>query len=358
MGECYRHLVLDDRVDIEKMVGQGLSLTQIARVLGVHKSTISRELRRNLWRPSTTSGAYRPEKLRWTRRHELTDVQYRATRAQARADRRSVNCHRPRVFVDDQMVTYVIDRLRDGWTPQMIAGRIKSGLAHGLVARSVCPETIYQWIYAPAQRHRGLAQYLTRGHKRRRHRSGRRVHSSHIPFRVSIHHRPPEVDDRSQFGHWEGDTVLGVKSVGDGIHTEVERKSRRLIAVKLHRVTSEAVAAAQHAIFAGLPAHAARSVTLDNGAEHHLHHRLDQLAMPVYFADPYCSWQRGTNEHFNGRLRRYLPKGTDFTSLTQTDLDDIVESINNQPLKCLNWATPNEAFNQLNSTHPTRCTSN
>jgi IS30 family transposase len=337
---------LDERVEIEKGVDGGESLAMIARRLGRPTSTVSREVKRNGWRPSNTSAAYRPEKLLWCRQSGLTDVEYRASLAQSRSTARGGNSHRPRVFRDDAMVTYVIRKLEAGWSPEMIAGRAGAGFPDAAVG-PVCHETIYQWIHSPAQKHRRLWECLPRGHKRRRQRPGRRVHSSKIPFRVSIRHRPPEVGDRSEFGHWEGDTVLGLKLVGDGIHTEVERASRFLVARKIAHVRSTDVADAQHEVFAPMPALAARSVTLDNGAEHHLHHRLDELAMPVYFADPYCSWQRGTNENRNGILRRYLPKGTDFTGLAQHDLDDIVNEINNQPLKILGWATPAEVFHQL-----------
>jgi IS30 family transposase len=253
------------------------------------------------------------------------------------------------VFARDDMVDYVIGRLQAGWTPMMIAGRIHAGFP-GCPTRTVSHETIYQWIYSPKQRHRGLAQYLVRGHTRRRNKHQRRVRSWGIPFRVSIHHRPDQINNRSEFGHWEGDTVLGVTTVGDGIHTAVERLSRLLRAQKIPAVTSQATHAAQMAIFTPMPAHAARSVTLDNGTENHLHYRLDELAMTTYFTDPYCSWQKGTIEHFNGRLRRYLPKGTDFTTITQTDLDHIINDINNQPLQILSWATPAEVFHQLCST--------
>ena len=346
MGQQYSHLSLDERIEIEKGFDCQESLAVIARRLGRPTSTVSREVKRNGWRPSNTSAAYRPEKLLWCRKGELTGVEYRASVAQSKTTVRSLNSHRLRVFYDDAMVTYVVRRLEAGWTPEMIAGRAGAGFSDA-PAGSVSHETIYRWIYSPAQKHRRLWECLPRGHKRRRARPGRRVHSSRIPFRVSIRHRPPEADQRSEFGHWEGDTVLGLKSVGNGIHTEAERTSRFLMARKIDKVCSHAVAAAQYEVFSPLPAHAAKSVTLDNGAEHHLHHMLDRLAMPVYFADPYCSWQRGTNENRNGILRRYLPKGTDFTTLTQHDLDDIVDEINNQPMKCLGWATPAEVFHQL-----------
>jgi IS30 family transposase len=163
---------------------------------------------------------------------------------------------------------------------------------------------------------------------------------------VSIHERPDAINQRSEFGHWEGDTVLGAKTDHDGIHTEVERTSKYLMAYKIPDLSATTTAITQLAMFTKLPAHALRSTTLDNGAENHRHYLLNLLAVQVFFADPYSAWQRGTNEHFNGVLRRYLPKGTSLTTLTDQELADIVEEINNRPLKCLNWNTPTETFQQ------------
>jgi len=344
MNQGYRHLSLDERSEIEKGLDRQESIRSIAKRLNRHPSTISREAKRNAWRPSNTSAAYRPVRLYWCRRGYLTQLEYRASVAHTKAGTRAVNSHQRLVFSSDDMVAYVIDRLRAGWTPMMIAQRSRRGLP-GSAPTPVSHETIYQWIYAPDQRHRRLFDYLVRGHKKRRHKQGRRVHSSRIRFRVSISQRPAHVNERTEFGHWEGDTVEG-RAHKNGIHTSVERTTRFLVAKKITAITSQATIDAQHSIFATLPPHAARSVTLDNGHENHLAHQLDIYAMPVYYAHPYCSWERGTNEHFNGILRRYLPKGTDLTDLTQQELDDITTHINNRPLKCLDWLTPAEAFQQ------------
>jgi len=335
---------LDERVQIEKGLDRHESVRVIAARLGRSPSTISREVRRNSWRPSNTSAAYRPVKLYWCRKGWLTDRDYRASVAMVTAARRGVNSHRPVVFASDAMVEYVTDRLRSGWTPAMIAGRTAARLPGG-APRPVSHETIYQWIYCPAQRGRGLAGYLPRGHTTRRHHHGRRVHSSHIPYRVSISARPDEANDRTQFGHWEGDTVEG-RAHADGIHTEVERHTRFLAARKIDSITSQATLDAQRSIFGPLPPEAARSVTLDNGHENHLSYMLDEDAIPVYHAHPYSSWERGSNEHVNGLIRRYLPKDTNLTGIDQHGLNDIVADINNHPLKCLGWLTPAEAFTQ------------
>ena len=155
----------------------------------------------------------------------------------------------------------------------MIAGRTRLDFPDQRQMQA-CPETICRFIYAKENRHRGLAQYLPRAHKKRRKHHGRRVHSSKIPNRVSIHHRPEEVNDRSVFGHWEGDSVLGVRSVGDGIHTEVERLTRMMIATKVKTITSRDGVDAQKELFTTLPAQARISTTMDNGTEMRLHTKL------------------------------------------------------------------------------------
>lgn len=173
-----------------------------------------------------------------------------------------------------------------------------------------------------------------------------------------IHDRPPQVEDRAEFGHWEADSVLGTRGTG-ALHTEVERTSRYLAAVPIDSTTAQATLQAQHRLFTGLPAHAVRSVTADNGIEFSWHYKLaDTIGVPTYFADPYSAYQRGTNEHFNGRIRKYLPKGTSFADLTTEELTEIITEINNRPRKVLGWRTPAEVFEQLCSTQPTCCTSN
>lgn len=360
MATGYRHLDLDERIEIEKLLDRpGATIRGIARTLGRSPSTISREITRGGWRPSNENASYTPYRDAALRGEEATPVQYRAGRAQKRANRRAANSHRPHRLATDAAVTYVVHNLRRGWTPEMIAGRVR--LDHpGDRSMWMCPETIYQFIYAPQNRHYGLAQYLPRGHKKRRKHKGRRVHSSRIPLRVSIHHRGQDVDDRSVFGHYEGDSIEGRKCVGDGIHTEVERRTRMVFATKVTALTSTEGIGAQLRIFSALPSQARKSTTMDNGTEMHHHHRLvSELGMDTYFADPYSSWQRGTNEHMNGRIRRYLPKNTDFSNLTEEELQEIVSEINNQPRKCLGWRTAQEAFTtELHSlVTDQRCTS-
>jgi IS30 family transposase len=246
----------------------------------------------------------------------------------------------------DRLVDWVLSALRRGWTPEEISGRLPIEFP-GDESMRVGVETLYAWIYAPHRRDRQLWQYLPRGHRKRRRRLGRKVHSERIKWRTSIHDRPGEVEDRVQFGHWESDSVLGVRGTG-ALHTTVERRSRFLHATKLPGPTAQTTVDAQIGFYRVLPAHAVASVTVDNGSEFAFHYQLaDTLGIPTYFADPYSAWQRGTNEHFNGRIRKYLPKGTSFENLTQVELDEFITEINNRPRKILDWATPAEVFQEL-----------
>lgn len=238
---------------------------------------------------------------------------------------------------------WVIKRLVRGWSPEQISGRIKLVFKDDLKMR-ICPETIYSFIYSPEFKHRKFWEYLPRNHGKRRRWHGRKVHKGSIPNRISIHDRPEIIDKNIEFGHFEGDSVEGKNHKGGGVHTEVERVSRRYFVKLVNNINSEEAIKAQIEIFESLPASARKSTTLDNGRENHLHIKLKDIGMDTYFADPYSSWQRGSNEYHNGLLRRYFPKGTNFKTVSQEEIDEVVKEINNRPRKCLRFFTPNEVF--------------
>ena len=348
MTAHYRHLTLEDRIEIERLLEKGDSLAGIARRLGVHRSTISRERRRGSWQPERDHANLRPylrNRLDTRGPHERL---YLGGQAQLDADRRKARSHQPYRMKHDRLVDWVVSALRRGWTPEEISGRLPLEFPHDERMR-VAAETLYTWIYAPEQKHRQLWQYLPRGQRKRRRRQGRRVQSERIRWRTSIHERPAVIEDRLEFGHWESDSVLGLRGTG-GLHTTVERRSRYLQAVKIPQIAADPTLHAQLTLYSSLPTHAVRSVTADNGSEFAFHYQLaDALAVPTYFADPYSAWQRGTNEHFNGRIRKYLPKGTSFEDLDQNELDEYITEINNRPRKILGWATPAEVFQELSS---------
>jgi IS30 family transposase len=317
-----------ERDEIARLHAQVCSVREIARQLNRSPSTISKELRAGMWHD-----------------HNVHKAVYVAIHAQHLHDDRARRSHQATTFTHEPLEAYVRLKLQDGWSPEQISGELPKAYPDDWDMR-VSHETIYGYIYAPDRADEKLWEYLPRKQKKRRKRPGRKVHRSHIPDRVSIHERPEAVNQKIEFGHYEGDSVEGKRSVGDGLHTEVERVSRKLFARKVARIASADTATAQTKIFASLPAEARRSTTLDNGCENHAHGQLKVLGMDTYFADPYSSWQRGSNEYHNGLLRRYLPKGTDFTSLSQAELDDIVAEINNRPRKCLDYATPDEVFSR------------
>lgn len=303
-----------------------VSNKQCAKRLKRSVSTVGRELKRNNWKGH----------------------HYVAIHAQGNAERREKEkAHGKEELKNPDVYEYVTDKLRGGWSPDQIAGKLR--LDHPKDRYFwITAETIYRWIYKEEQMKcdQPWYEYLRRKHKKRKKYKGRKVHRSHIPDRISIHQRGKLIDKRKQFGHWEGDTVEG-KGHWDGIHTEVERRSRKILGKKVERITSEVTIEAQKELFADLPELARKSTTLDNGRENHLHFQLKDLDMKTYFADPYSSWQRGTNEHGNWHLRYYFPKGTDFNDVSEEELQEVIEEINDRPRKILGYLTANEMYQKL-----------
>jgi len=309
-----KKLTEEERDRIAVLYARGVSVREIGRLLEREHTTISREVKRNRFGEA-----------------------YNAIHAQHVAEERKSNAGKRYPLKDKNTYAYVLEKLKEGWSPEQIAGR----LALEQEERIICHETIYRFIYTKTLKEDRLWEYLPRKQKHRRKQHGRKAQRSRIPQRVSIHERPEAINNRSELGHWEGDTVEG-RNHKDGIHTEVERVSRYLMATKVSAITSEETIAVQKAMFSQLAEYVRRSTTLDNGKENHLHMQLENLSMKTYFADPYSSWQRGTNENTNGLIRRYLPKKTSFTNLTQEELDDIVWEINNRPRKVLQYRKPIE----------------
>lgn len=312
-----QHITNAERDLLAKYQAEGKSIRLIARLLGRSHSTIVREIQRN-----------------------GTSLGYSAIAASGTAYMRIHVSHHRHPLKDPRTYAYVLEKLRWGWSPEQIAGRLKKESGRSLLHH----ETIYRYIYSKDAKEKRLWQYLPWHHGKRHVWFGRKSHRGQIPNKVSIHDRPEEIETRQVVGHWEGDSIVG-KGKRSGLHTEVERTTRYTQAILLPNLTSEETLNAQQIIFSSLPHHLCKSITLDNGLEFAKHEEFTQsLTIPVYFADPYSSYQRGTNEHHNGILRRYFPKGTDFTTITQHDVDEVVEEINAKPRKCLQWDTPTEQF--------------
>ena len=307
-----------ERDKIAVMLSSGANIRSVARELGRSHSSILSEIKRN-----SLGG------------------EYQAIRANDLSSKRNVVSRRLNPLKDPATYSYVYDKLRSGWSPEEISGRSKRDNDGKAV---ICHETIYRYIYSPEGRKRGLFEYLVRQHRKRRKWYGRRQYQRGIPDRISLDLRPKYINSKKKFGHWEVDSVEG-KAHRKGIHTFLERKTRFYQAVLLENIDSEFGVKAQLTLFGSLPSKARRSSTFDNGRENYNHTKLNiHLGMKTYFCDPNSAWQKGANEHFNGVLRRYIPKKTDLTTLGQFELDEIVEEINNRPLKCLRYETPNEAF--------------
>lgn len=312
------YLSSSDRDSIAVWFAAKVPIREIARRLRRDHSVISREIRRN------KSGKH-----------------YVAIAAEAKFRERKKEAGERPPLKNGELYSHVLSRLKDGWSPEQIAGRLKKE-HEGVTV--ICHETIYNFIFKPESKSLKLWQELPRGHAKRRKWHGRSGKVEKIPARVSIHDRPEEIEDRAEFGHWEGDSVIG-RGKHHGIHTEVERKTRYFQARLLPQLNSLATVEAQTKIFQALPEFARKTVTLDNGLEFVRHQELTkETGMDVYFADPYRSGQRGTNENTNGLLRRYLPKKTSFRGLSQGELNDIVAEINNRPRKCLEYSKPAELF--------------
>ena len=314
------HLTAADRGRIETLLQEQYTNKQIALRLGIHFSTVSREIKKGL----DGSGVYHA----W-----IAQVAYETNRKRCR---QTPKLDHP---INHRLRGWVVSCLQKGWDPSMISGRMK---AEGFL--TVCAETIYQWIYTSAWAiAEKLYQYLRQGKKRRTKQTGRSSHRSKIPNRVSIHDRPAVVDEKARIGDWEGDSVIYThKHV---INTVNERLSGLVAFTKLTQKTALLTA---EAVIAKLSNYVAHTITFDNGTEFTLHGKItDALGIAVYFADPYSSWQRGANENLNRQLRAYLPKRSDIRDLTQEDLDDIAWELNNQPRRNLQWHTPQEVYNWL-----------
>jgi len=308
----YTQLAQNQRYQIEALLKAGLNQTEIANVLGVNKSTISRELRRN-------------RGLRG----------YRPKQAQCLADNRRRERSQPRI--GEHIWQQVEMLLREEWSPEQIVGRI--AMEQGV---SISHEWIYQYIYADKRSGGDLYRYL-RCQKVRRKRYGTYDRRGCIPNQRSIDERPAIVDSKRRFGDWEGDTVIG-KGHRGALVTLVERKSLYTVIRSVLHKTAEAV---RHAVVDGLTPYIdwVHTITYDNGREFADHEGMARdLDTRIYFAHPYASWERGLNENTNGLIRQYFPKGRDLTSVTKHEIKKVMDKLNHRPRKSLGFRTPYEVF--------------
>ena len=312
----YNHLSFEERIVIQEMLHFGLKQKQIAWRLNRSPSTISREISRN-------------------------GFTYRAKAAHIRYEK-IIHRERPKKLENSESFSSVFQKLKAGWSPEQISGRLRLYQND----YQVSPETIYRFIYRLKGKGMDLTGLLRRSHKRRRRRSRIGPVSKAKRLR-SIHRRPAVIDQRKRLGDWEADTIHGSKKSGF-IATFVDRKSLYCLAAKLKRNTAEAFTCAARDLFAEIENDQLYSITADNGSEMSNFEELEEiLQCKLYFADPGAPWQRGLNENTNGLLRQYFPKKASFSKVRQKDVRRAVEHLNHRPRKSLGYKTPHEVFHQI-----------
>jgi transposase, IS30 family len=315
------HLTPEERDRIAQLRHQGANQKEIARAVARCPSTISRELRRN-----STAGEYYATQAQWKA------TQRRRERPLARK-------------MDDPAINEAVRRgLAQEWAPQQIAGRMQQQAC----PRRVSPQTIYAWIKQDADRKHWESSLRRRGKRPRR-----RKNAAASGDAARIDQRPEVIEERLRRGDFEGDTVLGPAGTG-GLATLVDRKSRFTIVVKVQSKNADHVHAKIKQRMQELDEQRRRSITFDNGSEFACCHRLEKyLGMELYFADPGCPYQRGTNENTNGLIRQYFPKGTDFRDISHSQVRQVEILLNNGPRACLGFRTPGKLF--FEKTPPSGC---
>lgn len=325
----YQHFSVEEREALWQMKLEKRSMRYMARALGRSPSSISREFERNVG----GRNIYKPR---------LAEERALAKRkSRGRAER----------LKNQGVRDYVISRLKTGWSPEQIAGRMPQEMD-----KTISHEAIYQYIYAQVNRdgwgelkagREDLRPYLKRRHKRRVRKGLRGTRKAPRFNGRSIDLRPPVVAARSRLGDWEGDSVVSRKSP-TALNTLVERASGLLRITKIRDGTAAETRQAVARRLSALPAPRRRTLTLDNGSENALW-RETEAGLPglrTYFAHPYHSWERGANENANGLIRWYFPKGTDFAGVPDDEIKAVEYALNNRPRKRLHFRTPVEVFGE------------
>jgi IS30 family transposase len=308
---AHHHFTREDRVLLAKLKTSGLSVPSCARILGFHPSNVYRELKRGV---SNTAIGYsvRIAQRRTRYLRTVANQQHRKLH-QAQAER----------------ITALI---RQYYSPDQAGQAV--GLSHA---------TIYRWLWAqPKAFVASIWQFLRHRKLRRKYGTKRREKQRELSKKRWIETRPETVNDRLFYGHWEGDTVHGNKHSGYLV-TLVERKSGYALVGHIPQATKEQFRQCAEQLLAPLPGHLKRSLTLDNGSEMQDYEALERHArMRIYFAHPYHSWERGSNENFNGLLRQFFPKARDFRTISSAELDLAVNLLNTRPRKRHGYVSPAE----------------
>lgn len=313
----YKHITINERCCIANFLDLGWSIRKIAKYLNRNASTISREIKRN-----SVNGKYLAH---------IANENYLNNR---------MNCGSKGKSSNHKLIEYIEKGLNKTWSPEQIAGRLRLEY-NGDKSMTIGFKTIYRWIYI---------NIIAKGDVNKLRRKGKSLKPKETrgKFNIgkSIKNRPKEVRKRETLGHWELDTVVSSRGKSKAcLSTFVERKSRYLIAQVMENRKSTTFNFHCFKAFEPISNNLVKTFTVDRGKEFAGYSEIEKiLNTDVYFADPYCSWQRGTNENTNGLLREFYPKKFNFSMITQDELDIVVKIINNRPRKCLGYKTPAEVF--------------
>ena len=318
MGQRYNQLTVEERCEIARLRSSGSSIRQIATALDRQPSTIARELKRN----TSKQKGYQPV---------YAEQQSRARRwTGSKLDR------------DGALRSKVLSLLKRGWSPEQVSGWLAMDYGQSVISY----ETIYRFIYAQLNRNMNYSwrHYLAQAKSKRGYRSRKGSSpASFITHRRPISERSEQANDRQVPGHWEADLMMFSK-YGQIILALHERHSRLLLAVKTTSKLAEPIAKAIYDLLQPLPPQWRQTVTFDNGTEFAQHYKLHDLNIQTFFCDTYSPWQKGGVENVIGRIRRYLPRKTDLTTLTDNHFIELIQVYNNTPRKCLDFKAPAEVF--------------
>jgi transposase, IS30 family len=327
MEKLRRRLTLKERIIIETLLSQNKTKSYIANHLNRNRSTITREVNNWIKKPSD---------------------KYNATIANFFAKEDYLNKrNKDKINTHSKLKDFVCKGLQSGFSPEQVAGRIKVLYPNDAIM-SISHEAIYQHIYRHRQSIIGkkLIQLLPYHHSKRRYNRKGGKNKIRIKEQINISQRPQHVELRLEVGHWEGDLMIGLGQKS-AIGTIVERKTRYTFIIKLKNRKSETVTQQFAKYLNSMPKRILKSMTYDNGMEMANHKWLsNNTGMDIFFANPYSSWERGTNENTNGLIRRFFPKKTNFNTITNHQLKQAQNALNNRPRKILGYKTPNESMNQ------------
>ena len=321
----YTNLSKSDRRVIAMLLAAGMSRADIGRELHRSKGTISREISRN----SILRGKQR--EYVGAAAHELA------------TNRRKAASSRKTKLVDSLLLGYVKAKLKLQWSPEQISGRLKQTQTQDSSQR-ISHVSIYHWIQQDRENGGTYFKHLRQSKRRRRRKKTSLAKYFSVPGKVSIKDRPEVVERRKRIGDWEGDLVQG-KDAKSYLVTLVERRTGYLIFKRVSNKKAHVVRKAIEKMLKRIPKRFRKTMTFDNGTEFSEFKKMESaLSLKVYFANPYSSWERGTNENTNSLIRQYLYKGRDFLSVPRKELAKIHRRINNRPRKRLHYKTPNEVF--------------